>query len=218
MRVDVSSNILEAISWVDRFGSDQIPFAVAAALTDTVRVVSQAETAAIKTAFDSPTPFTQRAVGMTPATKADLKAVVFLKDAQAQYLFNEIEGGKRDVKRFEQRFGAIGGAAVVMPGKGAKLNQYGNISKAQILRIAQDLNSGGTTQRFFKGVPKGTDMPPGIYARVNKNTSIVPLMVFAAQATYKKRFEFSEIAERKVNEIFEQKLLARWEQALRTAR
>lgn len=218
MQVDIRSNIKEVVGWTEALFTDQLPFAVASALTATVRDVWSAESDEIAKVFEKPTPFTKRAVAYTQARKNELRAMVFLKPAQAQYLFQEIEGGKREVKKFEERFGPIGAAAVAMPGGGASVNQYGNLSKAQILKIANELNSSGGAKRYFKGTPRGHALPPGIYARVDNNTKIVPVLVFAKDATYKKRFAFSELAERTVDARFEKNLMVAWERALRTAR
>ena len=222
MQVNLASTVNATLNWLDVWSGKHVPFVVAAALTDTAVRIGRTETDVMSRVFDQPTPFTLRAVGVTPATKVELRAVVFLKTTQARYLFSEITGGKREVKQFEKKFGAIGSAAVTVPGQGVRLNQYGNLSKRQLLSIARDLNSSGSAKRFFKGVPKYTQhatkpMPPGIYARVNNNTRIVPLIIFATAAHYRKRFEFSAIAQRTVDAVFEQRLLARWEQALRTA-
>jgi len=218
MRVDFRSNIREVVGWMEDFKTEQIPFAVAKALTDTAKDVAGAETLEISKVFDKPTPFTRRAVGFTPARKTNLTSVIFLKDAQARYLISEIDGGKRDAKRFEQKFGAISGAAIAVPGAGATVNQYGNVSRAQILKLARDLNSSGEHTRLFKGTPPGSSLPPGIYARVDNNTKIVPVLVFAQSATYKRRFEFSELAEQTVNDKFLRNLSAAWDLALRSAR
>ena len=37
---------------------------------------------------------------------------------------------------------------IALPGRGVQLNQFGNLSKAKIKRIAQDLNSSGQAKRF----------------------------------------------------------------------
>lgn len=203
---------------MDDVGKKQMPFAVAKALTVTAKQVQVAETAHMLAVFDKPTPFTQRAVGFSPATKSMLRATVFVKDAQAKYLQAEATGGQRGFKSFEQKFASGAGAKIALPGRGIELNQYGNISKAKILRIARDVNSSGKAKRFFSGKPKGHDMPSGIYARVNNNTQITPLIVFATAAVYQKRFKFSEIAEETVTTKFEANLMAAWEMAMRSAR
>lgn len=196
---------------------NQAPFAVAKAMTMTVRDAKKAEDAHILSSFDRPTSFTKRAVAFEGATKKKLSASVFVKDDQAKYLEPQAIGGRRDFKPFEEQFADAGAPKVALPGRGAVLNQFGNVSKARIKKIAADLNSSGGAKRFFKGKPKGQDLPEGIYARVNNNQQIAPLFVFANAAVYQKRFNFSEIGKDTINEKFEANLMAAWASALSTA-
>jgi hypothetical protein len=216
-----SETIASAESVVRSFDAvfaDQIPFALANALTASVRSAQAALEDGVEKAFDRPTPFTRKAFGITPATKNNLVASVFAKSIQADYLMPQVTGGQREFKTFEERFAGSAAPQVALPGKGAQLDQHGNISKAAIMRIARDLNSSGTTKRFFKGKPKGGSLPTGIYARVNDNRKIVPLLVFASSASYQQRFDFSAVATEAINRDFEQNLTAAWEQAVATAR
>jgi hypothetical protein len=87
-----------------------------------------------------------------------------------------------------------------------------------IKRIAADVNTSGKAKRLFSGVPKGHALPPGIYTRVNNNTVIVPLLVFATEATYKKRFRFSEVGKATITAEFEGNMVKAWADAVRTAR
>lgn len=210
------------LAQMDDMGKRQMPFAVAKALTITAKQCAAAETAHIMSVFDRPTPFTQRAIGFTPATKLDLTATIFVKDVQAHYLQAEVDGGARGFKSFEQKFAASGQTAgktmIAAPSRSTPLNQYGNISKAKILRIASDVNTAGKAKRFFAGQPKGLPMPFGVYARVNNNTKIVPLILFATAAVYKKRFQFSTVAFDTVTANFEANLMAAWDAAISTAR
>jgi hypothetical protein len=199
-------------------GKKQMPFAVARAMTMTVKQAAAAETAHILAVFDKPTPFTQRAVGFTGATKNNLSAKVFIKDAQAKYLEPESEGGARGFKSFEEKFATEGQTLVLLPGRGIELNQYGNVTKAKIKRIARDLNTSGTNKRFFSGAPKGQHLPAGIYARTNNNKQITPLMVFASAAVYQKRFMFSEVGKDTITAQFEGNMVASWDLAVSTAR
>lgn len=195
----------------------QIPFAVARAMTMTVKQAAAAETAHILAVFDRPTPFTQRAIGFTGATKNNLIAKVFVKDVQAEYLQAEADGGKREFKTFEEKFAVGGNTLVALPGRGVTTNQYGNISKATIKRIARDVNTSGKAKRFFSGKPKGHDLPAGIYTRTNNNKQITPLLVFATEAVYQKRFKFSEIGVMTINAQFDANMVAAWADAMRTA-
>lgn len=206
----------ELVARMGAAGRRHMPFAVAKALTQTAWQTSAAETAHIKQVFDKPTPFTQRAVGVTPATKAKLQARIFVKDVQAKYLAVEAIGGRRAFKTFEQRFAGGGTPQFALPGRGVGLNQYGNITKAKIKKIAADIETFNSNKRFFKGVPKGGGLPMGIYARANNNKHITTLIRFSTEATYKKRFEFSAVANETITANFEANLVSAWEAALRS--
>lgn len=212
------SGLAEFRSRADDISKQQAPFAMAKAMTMTVRQAKTAEDAYVLSVFDRPTPFTQRGVAFTGATKRSLTASVFVKDAQAKYLQPEAEGGKRQFKTFEERFAEGGNALVALPGRGVTTNQYGNISKATIKRIARDVNTSGKAKRFFMGKPKGHDLPAGIYTRTNNNTQITPLLVFATAAVYEKRFKFSEVGVMTITAQFESNLVAAWADAMRTAK
>lgn len=218
MRNGIVVGLPQVLENMRDMGSSQIPFAVSIGLNLCARDVQQAEGKHTTEAFDRPKPFTRNAFGMTPSNKRNLVATVFAKDMQNRYLWEQAEGGHRDFKTFEEKFAESGGAKVALPGKAAKLDQYGNITKAQILRIAKDLNTSGGAKRFFKGVPKGGKLPEGIYTRVNDNHKIEPLLVFATDAVYEKRFKFSEIAEHTVTVKYEQNMMAGWDRAMKSAK
>lgn len=212
------TGVADALRRMDDIGRQQLPFAIAKALTTTVKQAQVAETAHIRDVFDKPTPFTQRAVAISVATKTNLAASVFVKSAQAKYLKPEMDGGSRPLKSFEQKFATEGQAHVVLPGRGIQLNSYGNISRAKIKRIAADLNSSEGAKRFFSGTPKGQAGPAGVYARTNNNMHITPLLVFATEAVYQKRFNFSAIATDVITQQFEANMMAAWADAVMTAR
>ncbi|NML62258.1 hypothetical protein HHL21_14470 [Massilia sp. RP-1-19] len=208
----------ELLRRMDEVARQQAPFAMAKAMTKTMRQAKVALDAHIPEAFDRPTPFTQRAVAFSGATKRDLTASVFVKDIQAKYLRTEAEGGPRQFKSFEEKFAEGGQTRVALPGRGAPLNQYGNLTKAKIKQIARDVNTSGKAKRFFSGKPKGQDLPAGIYTRTNNNKSITPLLVFATAAVYEKRFKFSEIGTATITAQFEANMVQAWAEAVRTAR
>ena len=56
----------------------------------------------------------------------------------------------------------------------------------------------------------------GIYARANNNKHITTLIRFSTEATYKKRFEFSAVANETITANFEANLVSAWEAALRS--
>lgn len=195
----------------------QIPFATARALTATAKDVQRAEEREIREVFDQPVPFTQRAVGITSATKQRLQAVVVLKRKQAAYLKKQIEGGGRRRKPFEAQLAKEQGQQVAsaVPGAGATLNQYGNLTKAQVARLGRQAK--GRKQGVF--VPKpGDKLPPGVYQR-QPDGKVKPVLVFTRRpAQYRKRFDFYGVARKTVRTAWQRNFATSFAQAVRTAR
>jgi len=211
-----ATGVGEVVARLRDSGKDQAPFVMASGLTAMARAVARAETEEMQRVFDRPTPFTMRAIGTTPATKQNLTAQVFVKEAQAKYLEPQVDGGARHLKTFEERMTITAGQLVAVPGTGAPRNAYGNIGKAQLLKILREVNTGGMAKRYFYGRPKGHGLPGGIYARSDGNSKIVPLLVFAQRAVYQSRFKFSEVAELTVRAQWTEHLAASFRRAMLT--
>lgn len=183
--------------------------ATAVALTRTAWDLQRALTDEMRSVFDRPTPFTLRAFRVEMAKASDLEATVWAAPQQAKYLFWEAEGGERSTKPFERKMHLFGGQ-VALPGAGAKLNQYGNMSRQFIQSVTNDTNTSGSAKRFFVGTPKGwlnDGTFEGVWARVDDNHRLVRLMSFAEEADYKKRFDVSAIGKSTVDRVFESQLL-----------
>lgn len=164
--------------------------------------------------FDRPTPFTLGGFYWRPA-QADRKAfIVGVKDMgghtpAAKFLRAEIMGGARRPKRSEnalaglalnQTAGNRGGFWV--PGPGVKLDQYGNVPGGTIRRILSDLRVAGDQSRTDKSrkrnkryraeryfVPTvASGLHPAVW--VEREGKIAPALLFIAQPTYAKRFDF----------------------------
>jgi hypothetical protein len=202
----------------------QIPFATARALSSLgqkLAVIQQAET---NKAIDRPTPFTQKqSIYSTQADKrGPFEVTVGYKQKQAAYLA-PLLGGERRQRPVEIRAG--GSVRYVVPGQalergvaGIKLDQYGNVPRADLIDLLNATNTGDTAKRYFRGTPKGNQgFGDGVYARVDNNKRIVPLLLFVTDAQYKKRLDFSQaqkVAFQKWPEEFEAAL----SRALATAR
>lgn len=183
--------------------------AAAVALTRTAWDVRGQLIEGMRETFDRPTPFTMRAFRVDKATTANLEATVWAMPIQANYLLSNIEGGDRETKPFERKLHLFGGQ-VALPSAGAKLNQYGNMSRNFIRNVINDTNTSGGAKRFFVGTPKGwldDGTYDGVWARVNDNHQLVRLMTFADDAEYQKRFQMSAIARKTVDDVFEGQLL-----------
>jgi hypothetical protein len=223
MRVTVSSNIDEVLGWTARL-HPQWQFAVAKALTDTVRDIQRELPAEVERTFEGgAVEFTKRGWYIKPARKDTLQAEVGAKDKQAQYLAYQVEGGRRAPTRVALRLPSV-----------VDLTAQGNLPTGTIRRLVAAARSGrrirGATARkagiangseVFYGQPRGRpDMPPGLYSRRNVagHRTLVPIVVFPRQdARYERRFAFHAFAERVAGRVFDANLSRAWDLALRTA-
>jgi hypothetical protein len=200
-------------------GRRQLRFATAVALTRTAQDVKIAEVDTMRRVFDRPTPWTLNSVFVKPATKAELSAVVWLKDVATdgtpatKYLAPEIEGGGRNLKGFERllmRKGLLPTGWMAVPGAGAKLDAYGNMSRGQIVQIISALQAfgevgfnanrtKGSRQRrgsrlpeYFVGRPGGGRLPMGVWQRISfaHGSAVRPVLIFVRGPRYKARFDF----------------------------
>lgn len=139
---------------------------VATALTRTAVEVKAAELSELNSVIDRPTPYTQNAMFVKPATAETLAAEVWFKDDTAgsgtpatKYLLPQVEGGQRHMKRFEkalQAAGSMPAGTVAVPGSAAKLDAYGNISRGQINQILSQVGV-ELTAGHNRTLTKGTD-------------------------------------------------------------
>lgn len=207
----------ESMRFVPR---EQLPFAIALALTRTALDAKPALESEMRRSLDRPNPFTLNSVRVKPATKAKLEAEVWLKDdwgsgtAPAHYLAPQESGGDRSLKRFERALLArrlLPAGMFVVPGAGAKLDAYGNMSKGQIVQIlsalgAAEMTSGYAANRtarsvqrrgkknmaqYFVGRAAGGKGPLGVWQRFSfaHGGAIKPVMVFVRRPHYHKRLE-----------------------------
>ncbi|MDK9705005.1 MAG: hypothetical protein OEL20_17910 [Sulfuritalea sp.] len=220
--LNIHDNLEDTSRWIGDIGK-QVPFATAVALTRTAKRLIPFEQAEVRRVFDRPIPYTIKAFGTTPATKANLTATLFIKDRQAKYLLPNIEGGRRGQKAFERRLGSDAGVnAYWAPGGGVKLTGAGNLTLEQIQDIAVKLSRSDKFSGVFVGVPQNMPNAPfGIWARVtrgrgrNASRGLTPLLVRIEQPHYKKRFDFHGVAERQVRRIFDEEFRRAFEAAKR---
>lgn len=115
-----------------------IRFATAVALTRTAGTIRLAEIAEMKSVFDRPTPWTLNSLAVKPATKTNLVALVRKKEFGANsaghILGPHIDSGQRGMRRAEQALGGF-----VVPGRGMKLDRYGNLAPATYVKILSQL-------------------------------------------------------------------------------
>ena len=218
-------------------------FASVIAMTRTAQAVKAAERKEMAKAFDRPTRYTLNALYMRRATKAVPEARVGFMDFPGKgtpawrYLGPEIEGGARRYKRFERSLAAAGllpHGLYAVPGDGADLDAYGNMSRGQIVKILsalrasadplQNASKADKSRRrrrkenyFVGGIGRAAPLPPGIYKRIGSGPAI-PVVAFVAAPHYRKRFDFFGVADRTVKSRLDIEFAHAFEQASRTAR
>jgi hypothetical protein len=164
--------LTEIRAQLKEFSDRRFRNAVSTALTRAAKDLSVQWQEQIDRRIDRPIARTQSATTFVSA-RADtsLQSKVLVKDQlagtpPATYLNPQERSGGRTAKKFEQALqsaGAMPRGYVVVPGRGAQLDAYGNVSRSQIIAIITQL---------------GSDYSPG-YARVIPKTVAGRLRVMA---------------------------------------
>lgn len=122
---------------------EQLPFAMAKTLTELAVIAKDKTVNEMQSAFDRPTPYTLNALTTRKATKTELVSKVELKDSAQRsnshhYLNPQVQSGNRWFKKLEGLLLAkhiLPAGYFIMPGSGAGLDAFGNISRQQITQI-----------------------------------------------------------------------------------
>jgi hypothetical protein len=229
----------------------QIRFATRVALTRTAQKAAQAQVREMRDVFRSPTPYALSSVFVRPATAQSMSAEVKLKDdatkatPAAKFLAAQIDGGARSQKRFEralQAAGAMPPGFRAVPGEGARLDAYGNMSRGQIVQLLAFFQAfpeagykanmtaatrarlaRGTRTRqgiaYFVGRP-GDRLPLGIWQRTNfaQGSAIKPVLLFVRTADYQPVYDFRYVAEKTIEQEFAGEFATAYIEAQRAAR
>ena len=221
MSFGIESNVADAARFLDNIGKSQLPFATAVALTRTAQDVRRAEQDEMRAMFDRPTPFSLNAFEVAPATKESQAAEVSQKFAMGtskpRHWFDpNVQGGPRLAKGFEallRSAGVLPSGGFVVPGKDAKLDAYGNMSRGQIVQILSDLKASREAvynatdrsrrrhrrPRYFV-LRQGAMHKSFIVRREADELKVV--LIIVRQPTYSARFDFFGVAERVVADRF----------------
>ncbi len=232
----------------------QLPFAMALAATRTGQKAIPVVQAAMRSTFDRPTVWSINSLRLKSATKAKPVAVIAFKDKNSvessrTMIEPHVAGTERHYKAMEVRLlrmGVLPKGWRVVPGAGAQLDSYGNMSAGQISQVLNVLGAYteagfnkaniNTVKRLAKGnakknvygfvywvnpvgSKKGGHLQPGVYQRISTafGSSLKPIMIFVRSVSYKPTLDFYG----KVNGVVAAELpgefVQAYEQALRTA-
>ncbi len=221
MRSSFSSNFADVAKGLQQM-QKQSAFAFASALTAQVRSIADGLPGQMSSQLDRPTQFTQRGVFITPARKDNLRAVVGIKDAQAEYLHWQVDGGVRAPNK----------VALKLPSD-VQLDAHGNIPRALVKKLIARADAGRRatkrqSERF--GVSRAVDLfygrpddgrPGGIYKRVGSGDTsrLIAIVVFPrTSASYKPRLDFWGYCSSRANAELGGRMVAGLEAALATAK
>jgi hypothetical protein len=246
MKIKVDVRGIEATKAYLAGMGKQVNFATAVALTRTAKQVEQKIQRDIPVKFDRPKPQTTKGTFVKKATKSNLEAVVGINDRVSAYLAPNIgSSGQvwRDRKRSEQMLSAAGilpEGHYTVPGAGARLDAYGNMSRGQIVQILSYFRTFGNTALNTKRL-NATDkyrariakqrsdyfvvpvasrelgLFPGIWQRTGVN-SIKPVLLFVGRPLYSAIYNLSEEAKREAQRVFDIEFKLALDNALATAR
>lgn len=255
----LSSNADEVAKWLNVVAERHIPYAVRRAINTTAQDVVREEREEILRVFDRPNPVTQRAVSVwNGATKERSQAIININDEKGKaftppsyWLWTEVEGGRRGPKRYERALQAAGVMPqgwVSVPGRGAEIDQYGNVKAGTITQILswfrafreQGFRANATDKtrasrwkgtkrrtgwRFLASLPnnRADNLPYGIWREINagpgaKSRTLHPVLFFVPAATYRRRLDFYGIAEKTAATQFPVRLDEAMAHAIATAR
>lgn len=241
-----------ALARLDAMGRKQVPFAGSLAVNRLARQAVLDLQTEMSKVFDRPTPFTLGGFFWTKASKRDPSAEIRAKDFAGKgtpawkYLTPEVFGGSRRMKRFERALQARFGSGFTVPGAGAPLDQFGNISEGDINKLLSALgafaeggyraNRGALTARqkrgrkkngfadayvkpqFFVAHARADGALLGIY-RVVSRGHVEPVLIFPKRApNYRKRLPYREAVEASFKKNEQAFFAEALDEALRTAR
>ena len=253
--ITIKSDFKAAFGLLDQVDK-QKRFAMAVALTRTAATARKEIGQSIAQVFDRPTPWALRSVRIRKATKERLRAEVYLADRHGDaqnnphhYLYPQVFGGARGRKGFEgllNKARVLPDGYVTVPGKGAKLDRYGNQARGELVQILSALSAGpsagagrgytynrtaaskkrrGNKLRdiFFASptlqqrAANGGRLPWGVWERT-ADKRVQCLLFFVKAASYRKRLPMFTIAERVIARDLAREYDQALQMALRTAR
>lgn len=244
----VLKGVDEFVKSLESAQKDQVPFATMQTLNALAFQAREAWKVEAERSFDRPTPLTKNAALFKKATKTNLEAKVFVRDeafkgnAPVKYLFAQVEGGDRRQKGFERWLAGVGilkqGQRAV-PGRGAKLDQYGNIRGGELTKILSQLraspdqyaNQTDTSRarrrrrkarggEYFAVTQQRGSLQPGVYERINFGfgSAVKSVLFFVDGARYQKRYNVYDVGTQIFNERYAAEFDVQLARALASAR
>lgn len=234
--ITITVDSRDTLRYLDSAQRNQIPFATALALTRTAKLVEKSLQVEMAGKLNA-SPYTKRSTFSTSATKANLQAIVGIKDkkpaggtAPNVLLKEHFGGGIRGNKPMEKAIASLGvlpSGWRIVPGAGMPLDAYGNPRRNAVREVIGALRSrlqlykgrgkrAGLVGYFAVPVGSSSHLSPGIYWR--KGRALRPMFLFIQSASYSSRFNLPALGRRVVDEQFDTQFASALAQATATAR
>lgn len=237
---------IEGLEQLKRTLSDApraVQIATQRALLKTAQHVKDAEIAEMQRVFDRPTRWTLGAMKVRATNKFTVEVGILDPDGYykraANYLGTQVAGGQRRFKGLEKNLQSrslMPAGWFAVPGEGAKIDAYGNMSSGQIRQILswfdaaenwagsiQNMGFAGREKRrkgtrknigfeYFAVLPgrQKNLKQPGIYQRFffAQGKAIKPVLIFVRAARYQIRFNFEKVAQATANAMWDAEFAA----------
>jgi len=188
---------------------DQLPYAASRTLNDAAKQMAADLNQSTNQYFDRPTRFTQNAYRVSMrSSKTNLTAELRPKPIQERYLLPSITGGIRPQRPSERRLGGV--TPAFRPGADVKLNAYGNISKAAVVKA---INGGGS---YFTLAEQRGKLSPGVYQRVGSK-KVRSILSFNKLPNIPRRWPVEQIGQRSLSANWSRLMNRYLAEAIRTA-
>jgi hypothetical protein len=232
--VSIKDDFIRARVKLSNLAQSQIPFAASQAANRLAKIGLADVQAEMQRVFDRPKPFTIRGFYARLGNKRDPHGEILARSFASKgtpagkYLLPETLGGERHLKRFERALGfRAGEVTFTIPGRGAPLDSYGNITQGQINKILAALGAeGGVATRgrtrkgetYFLAHSKRDGALLGVWKVVGSG-HVEPVLIFSQEAPrYHIRFRFGSVVMESVKknstQVFDEEL----RKAIATAR
>jgi len=210
MQISVKTDIKALTKRLDKIQRQQIPFATSVALNNTAEFTATNLNNDTRRYLESPTPFTQKAFTLKRSNKRNLKALVFAKQIQAQYLSTQIKGGTRRPKN----------RAFALP-TNVKRNRYGNIGRKEVRTLLAKHNVFSGTVFGISGIwERGHFSRRGRFSTTSeaRGSALRLLFAYEPKASYKPLFPYDRLVSGYARRAFRPFFETALRNALRTAR
>ena len=223
--VTVQHNLDEVFAQMDSFVADLVPQAVASHCTAPPRREAgrdRRDRAGVRPtdSLDAQQRLRSQHQQTQPGDDVWLKDTYGGARTDIHYLAPHIYGGGRVDKRSEEVMrltGILPNGMQVVPGKAAKLDAYGNVSKGLIMQIMSALRisetlSGHTSDRTSRSIKRKKNLPqffvsrgapshlrPGVWERSGKR--VRPILMFTRSGQYETRFDFHGVAAKVADDV-----------------